>query len=271
MIEKIETIDHLQLDHIDSQQDDTVEESQDGNDDLQTETDALESAPGEQSSKVSSTAVPPKRPQSAYFIFMQEKRSKIQQDNPDITSIGGIAKLVGQMWKDLSHEERKPYQDIANEQKKLWQKEMEEFKLQHPNYSTSTAGSSKHQTGVELILPIGRIKKLCRLDPEVKSLSKDAVLLATKCAELFTEALARETEGVARIQKRKKLICQDIVDVCSLKERYFFLKEDISDLLQMQKSEEKDIQHKKQKQMEATTEQHGSKKGTLDSFFQTKK
>lgn len=254
------------MDHLDNvEEDGEFEDSQDN--DLQTEEDALESTPEETSESIS-PIVPPKRPQSAYFIFMQENRSKIQQENPDITSIGSIAKIVGQMWKDLTNEERKPYQDIANEQKKLWQKEMEEFKLRHPDYSIST-GSSKSQIGAELILPIGRIKKLCRLDPEVKSLSKDAVILAAKCAELFTEALANETEGMARIQKRKTLICQDIVDVCSLKERFFFLKDDMSDLLHMQKLGEKDVQNKKQKQLEAT-EKHESKKGTLDSFFKPK-
>lgn len=192
---------------------------------------------------------------------MHEQRSKIQQENPEATSIGSIAKIVGELWKNMSPEERKPYQEMAYSQKLLWQKEMEAFKSRNPNYAAASIGSSKSPT--ELILPVGRIKKLCRLDPEVKSMSKDAVTLVSKCAELFTEALAAEAEGVARVQKRKTLVSQDLVDVCSMKERFFFLKDDMVDLRQIQKLEERSIQSKKSKQTTGTE----NKKGTLTSFF----
>lgn len=215
----------------------------------------------------STPVLPPKRPQSSYFIFMQEQRSKIQEENPEATSIGSIAKIVGQLWKNMSPEERKPYQDMAHNQKQMFQKEMESFKLRNPNYTFAPTGSSTAPAASELILPIGRIKKLCRLDPEVKSMSKDAVTLVTKCAELFTEALADEVEGIARVQKRKTLISQDLVDVCSLKEKFFFLKDDMMDLRQIQKSEERIIQKNKNRGIEGVAVSK-SKKGTLTSFFQ---
>lgn len=42
----------------------------------------------------------PKRPQSAYFIWMNENREKIKEQNPKL-SITEIAKKGGEMWREL--------------------------------------------------------------------------------------------------------------------------------------------------------------------------
>ena len=43
----------------------------------------------------------PKRPQSAYFIWLNEHREQIKTDNPGIT-ITEISKKAGQMWGEVS-------------------------------------------------------------------------------------------------------------------------------------------------------------------------
>ena len=42
----------------------------------------------------------PKKALSAYFIWMQENRAKIKEDNPGI-SLGGIAQKAGEIWRAL--------------------------------------------------------------------------------------------------------------------------------------------------------------------------
>ena len=42
----------------------------------------------------------PKKALSAYFIWMQENRAKIKEDNPGI-SLGGIAQKAGEIWRTL--------------------------------------------------------------------------------------------------------------------------------------------------------------------------
>ena len=42
----------------------------------------------------------PKRPQSAYFIWLNEHREEIKEENPGI-SITEISKLAGQRWREL--------------------------------------------------------------------------------------------------------------------------------------------------------------------------
>ena len=47
----------------------------------------------------------PKRPQSAYFIFMNSERDAINKENPGLT-FGEFGKLAGQMWKDMDDKEK---------------------------------------------------------------------------------------------------------------------------------------------------------------------
>merc|ERR1712127_812565 len=42
----------------------------------------------------------PKRPMSAYFLFMNEERAKVRKENPD-GGIGDIAKILGKMWAEV--------------------------------------------------------------------------------------------------------------------------------------------------------------------------
>ena len=55
----------------------------------------------------------------------------------------------------------------------------------------------------ELVLPLARIKRIAKLDPEVKNIQKDAGILITKATELFIAFSAVRTAQYA--SKRGKL------------------------------------------------------------------
>ena len=59
-------------------------------------------------------------------------------------------------------------------------------------------------------LPVARIRKICKLDPEVKGFCKEAILLIIKCAELATIKLGKETVTVAQLQNRRKLLPEHV-------------------------------------------------------------
>ncbi|KAI9320737.1 high mobility group box domain-containing protein [Dichotomocladium elegans] len=59
----------------------------------------------------------PKRGLSAYILFSQENRSKVQAENPD-AAFGQIGKILGERWKSLSESDKKPYLDKANADKR---------------------------------------------------------------------------------------------------------------------------------------------------------
>jgi hypothetical protein len=60
---------------------------------------------------------------SAYMFFSKENRHRIKQANPDV-SFGGLGKLLGAEWKQISIEDKRPYQRQAEEDKKRHEKDL---------------------------------------------------------------------------------------------------------------------------------------------------
>mmetsp|Transcript_36179 Transcript_36179/g.115064 ORF Transcript_36179/g.115064 Transcript_36179/m.115064 type:complete len:1222 (-) Transcript_36179:108-3773(-) len=75
----------------------------------------------------------PKRPQSAFMIFVNEKRPEVTKDNPDLKGLGPVQAKLGEMWKELSDEERAAWSAKEAEAKEEHEKAMEEFH-KSPNY-----------------------------------------------------------------------------------------------------------------------------------------
>jgi histone H3/H4 len=178
---------------------------------------------------------PIKRARSAYFIFQSEKRGQIKAENAG-ASIGSIAKIIGKLWSELSSENKKRYQEEAAKEKE------EVAKAKARRKEAGLLENNSIQKGSEandVSFPIARIKKICRLDPEVKGLSKEAVHLITKAAEEFTMKLGKDTFAIAQMNSRKTILPDDVADVCSLREPFLFLNEDIRDLVKKLSKEAK--------------------------------
>jgi len=58
----------------------------------------------------------PKRPPSAYMYFAQKMRPVLKDENPD-ANFAQIGRLLGDKWKELSAEEKKPYEALNKEAK----------------------------------------------------------------------------------------------------------------------------------------------------------
>jgi len=66
----------------------------------------------------------PKRPQSAYFLFIADKRATL----PPGGKISDTAKQLTEMWQNVTPEEKKTYEDKHNELKEQYEKDMAEYK-----------------------------------------------------------------------------------------------------------------------------------------------
>ncbi|KAB2624019.1 high mobility group B protein 7-like [Pyrus ussuriensis x Pyrus communis] len=64
----------------------------------------------------------PKRPLTAFFLFMDDFRKSYKEANPDSKGVKMVAKEGGEKWKSMTDEEKKPYVDKAAELK-------EEYKI----------------------------------------------------------------------------------------------------------------------------------------------
>ena len=73
----------------------------------------------------------PKRPDSAFLLFSNDKRSLVKEQNPKIEP-KSVMKKLGEMWKEISAEERKKYDDIAREKKLAYDEQVSEVKKDEP-------------------------------------------------------------------------------------------------------------------------------------------
>ncbi|KIM29253.1 hypothetical protein M408DRAFT_328926 [Serendipita vermifera MAFF 305830] len=78
----------------------------------------------------------PKKALSPYMFFTQEYREKIKEENPGI-GFGEVAKKLGAKWKSMSDEEKEPYVEKHQADKKR----AEEAKEAYESKGKGTAAS----------------------------------------------------------------------------------------------------------------------------------
>merc|ERR1712154_61721 len=66
----------------------------------------------------------PKRPLTAYFLFMNDKRESYKSANPD-AGFGGVAKLAAADWKKLKSNKKKKYE--ASYKYKKYKRDLKEW------------------------------------------------------------------------------------------------------------------------------------------------
>lgn len=64
----------------------------------------------------------PKRPLSGYMYFCKDARADVKTDNPEM-SPKDITKELGRLWKELSDEEKAPYEESASSDKTRFTRE----------------------------------------------------------------------------------------------------------------------------------------------------
>lgn len=209
---------------------------------------------------------PLKKGRTAYFIFQQEKRNEVmieltnvptadsdesnkgQKDtttNTTKVSVAMVAKRVGELWSHLSADEKEVYQAKSRKEKEMYEKYCNALtkagitpsSMMKSSSLSPTITSSKNDN--DMVFPVSRIRKICRLDPEVKGMSKESTIMITKCCEFFVSKMAKETWSMAKMHQKRTIHAQDVLDTCSLKEMFFFLREDMKDLIHEQKEDKK--------------------------------
>jgi HMG (high mobility group) box/Topoisomerase C-terminal repeat len=96
------------------------------------------------SSKDSDLPPAPKRPKSAYMYFCADKRPEVAEKGKPL---GDVAKELASMWSDISDEDRKKYDQVAEAGKQEYQKEKavwkEECKKSKGSRGKKSSSSSK--------------------------------------------------------------------------------------------------------------------------------
>lgn len=66
----------------------------------------------------------PKRPPSAFFVFLEEFRKIYKQEHPNVKAVSAVGKAGGEKWKSLSAAEKAPYEAKAAKRKTDYEKLM---------------------------------------------------------------------------------------------------------------------------------------------------
>ncbi|XP_073102926.1 HMG1/2-like protein [Elaeis guineensis] len=66
----------------------------------------------------------PKRPPSAFFVFMEEFRKQFKEKNPNNKLVSVVGKAGGDKWKSMSDADKAPYVAKANKYKTEYTKNM---------------------------------------------------------------------------------------------------------------------------------------------------
>lgn len=148
------------------------------------------------------------------------------------------ARELGKLWSALSEEEKKVYQNLAADERERVVRDTQAWLAAGgaERMAELAEPSSASSLDATLVFPVARIRKICKLDPEVRGLSKEALLLVTKAAELGLAKLGNESVKHAQIQNRRKLLPDDVAQVCASREQFMFLREDIQDQVREQQS-----------------------------------
>uniref|UniRef100_A0A1J3CB75 High mobility group B protein 3 n=1 Tax=Noccaea caerulescens TaxID=107243 RepID=A0A1J3CB75_NOCCA len=69
----------------------------------------------------------PKKPASAFFVFMEDFRQTYKKEHPNNKSVAAVGKAGGEKWKSLSVSEKAPYAEKAEKRKVEYEKNMKAY------------------------------------------------------------------------------------------------------------------------------------------------
>jgi histone H3/H4 len=172
--------------------------------------------------------------------------------------VAAVAKALGALWKELTDAQRQPYHDGAAQERArvqahVFERQQKEktknLKSGGADSSTSPSSSDKRGSSSDdhLVLPLAKVKKICKLDPDVRGLSREAVAAVARASELVLARLGCEAVKVAAMQNRRTLMPDDVVVVCQNREQFSFLREDLVDLARLQHQQKIDHANSKSK------------------------
>ncbi|CAI9758065.1 unnamed protein product [Fraxinus pennsylvanica] len=69
----------------------------------------------------------PKRPASAFFVFMEDFRKQYKEKHPNNKSVAVVGKAGGDKWKSMSEAEKAPYVSKAEKRKVEYEKTLQDY------------------------------------------------------------------------------------------------------------------------------------------------
>ncbi|KAL1370646.1 HMG1/2-like protein [Arachis duranensis] len=84
----------------------------------------------------------PKRPPSAFFVFMSEFREQYKKEHPSNKSVAVVGKAGGDRWKSMSDADKAPYQAKAEKKKEEYERSMQAYNKKQESKGASEEDES---------------------------------------------------------------------------------------------------------------------------------
>ncbi|CAH1445922.1 unnamed protein product [Lactuca virosa] len=91
----------------------------------------------------------PKRPPSAFFVFLEEFRKTFKKENPDVKAVSAVGKAGGEKWKSLTAAEKAPYEAKAAKRKIDYEKLMTAYNKKQDSIADDDEESEKSKSEVD--------------------------------------------------------------------------------------------------------------------------
>ena len=128
-------------------------------------------------------ALPPKKPLSAFFIYLRENYDRVTAAQPEI-KITEVTKLISNDWKQLDEAAKKPYQDRAEAAKR-------EYEVTYSDYVSKYGKPEKR-------------KKKVKKEKKQKSEDKKAKKAAKKALHHQRRKEKKEKKAALKANKKAK-------------------------------------------------------------------
>ncbi|KAI3473152.1 hypothetical protein Pfo_030444 [Paulownia fortunei] len=90
----------------------------------------------------------PKRPPSAFFVFLEEFRKTFKKENPNVKAVSAVGKAGGEKWKSLTEAEKAPYEAKAAKKKAEYEKLMNAYNKKQSSADEGDEGSERSTSEV---------------------------------------------------------------------------------------------------------------------------
>nr|XP_043637302.1 high mobility group B protein 1 [Erigeron canadensis]XP_043637303.1 high mobility group B protein 1 [Erigeron canadensis] len=91
----------------------------------------------------------PKRPPSAFFVFLEEFRKTFKKENPTVKAVSAVGKAGGEKWKSLTPDEKAPYEAKAAKRKSDYEKVMSAYNKKQESMAEDDDESDKSKSEVD--------------------------------------------------------------------------------------------------------------------------
>lgn len=90
----------------------------------------------------------PKRPASAFFVFMEDFRKTYKDNHPNVKSVAVIGKAGGEKWKSMSESDKAPFVAKASKRKTEYEKILSTYNNKKSNAEDVAEESDKSKSEV---------------------------------------------------------------------------------------------------------------------------